>query len=59
MTVFNSNTPRWHSGCARAFVLPLTHPSSLVHLGVIDDDFNTGLKLDDPLGRVIISLAGA
>ena len=60
-TVFDSESPRWPATSARAFRIPVYHPSSLIQLGLFDCDETLGMKsfdLDDSLGRVTIPLSG-
>lgn len=58
VAVLNTSSPRWPPGWPRAFKFPIVHPSSLVQIALMDDDRGSGVKLDDPLGRVVLSLAG-
>ena len=60
-TVFDTESPRWPATSARAFRIPVYHPSSLIQLGLFDSDETLGMRsidLDDTLGRVTIPLSG-
>ena len=60
-TVFDTESPRWPATSARAFRIPVYHPSSLIQLGLFDCDETLGMRsldLDDTLGRVTIPLSG-
>ena len=57
-TVYDTQTPQWPATSARAFCIPIYHPSSLIQLGLFDCDGDSSLDLDDTLGRVMIPLSG-
>ena len=60
-TVFDTEMPQWPATSARAFRIPVYHPSSLIQLGLFDCDETLGMRsldLDDTLGRVTIPLSG-
>jgi hypothetical protein len=55
--IHDSLRPRWMPWCSRAFCFNVTHPSSLLLLGVFDYDEQALLDDHDPVGRVVISTA--
>lgn len=57
-TVFDTESPEWPSYAPRAFVLPVAHPCSVLHVGLFDDDGSSAVDEDDELGRVRVPLAG-
>ena len=53
-TINDSLSPKWMPWTQRAFAMPITHPTSLIFLGVFDHDPG---DLYDPIGRVIIDIS--
>jgi hypothetical protein len=53
--IHDSLNPRWMPWSYRAFTFQISHPSSILLLGVFDyDDGPLHLNLHDPIGRVVI-----
>ena len=41
--IWNVDSPRWHSECARAFRFPIHAPHSSVHVALFDSDHDSGI----------------
>jgi C2 domain len=54
--LFDNLTPRWMPWTTRAFAFKVHHPSSLLHIGVLDYD-DSPLNNHNPVGRVVIGTA--
>ena len=56
-TIQDMDDPRWHSGAARAFKLPVFNPYSVAYIALLDEDETLNpLDLDDPAGRVALEV---
>lgn len=54
--LFDTLCPRWMPWSTRAFAINITHPGSMLFLGVFDYDEDLALAdCHDPIGRVVIN----